>query len=183
MLDTVKVSKIKGHIDQFMVAGGSFRQEDFFGNGGADTAADLGRLRQNDGFIGARRASHQARRHWYPIVVELHEFMVAVSRVEVNHDGHGGTAPDSMVWENGSVLEPRSSSIRVIKDHASLPGPSGLWDSSWCGVSCSLVTQEDVAVWPHSVNILLEFTAFLASQRWLQGDADLVSVVSPFFFC
>ena len=39
--------KVEGHADQFMVADGSVRQEDLVGNDGADTAADLGSLRQN----------------------------------------------------------------------------------------------------------------------------------------
>ena len=43
--DTVKVSKVKGHATRAMVAGGDVRLEDLVGNNGADTAADLGRLR------------------------------------------------------------------------------------------------------------------------------------------
>ena len=27
------------------------------------------------------------------------EFMVAISRIVVNHDGHGGTAPHPMTWD------------------------------------------------------------------------------------
>ena len=30
--------------------------------------------------------------HWYPIMLDLHRFMIAVARVSVNHDGRGGTA-------------------------------------------------------------------------------------------
>ena len=33
--------------------------------------------------------------------------------------------------------------------------------------------HEDVAVWPYSVNIFLEFSSFLASLHWPQGDTDL----------
>ena len=28
--------------------------------------------------------------------------MIAVARVSVNHDGKGGTAPDPLVWDQGS---------------------------------------------------------------------------------
>ena len=61
-MGTVKVSEVKGHADEFMVDDGSVRQGDLIGNDGADTAADLGRLRQQDGIINARRALIRARR-------------------------------------------------------------------------------------------------------------------------
>ena len=35
------------------------------------------------------------------------------------------------------------------------------------------ITQDDVAVWPFSVNTLIEFSSFLASLHWPQGDIDL----------
>ena len=43
--------------------------------------------------------------------------MFAISRTEVNHDGCGRTAPDDMIWDNGSVINPRASSLQVIVDH------------------------------------------------------------------
>ena len=46
----------------------------------------------------------KARRHWYPIMLDLHRFMIAVARVSVNHDGKGGTAPDPLVWDQGSGI-------------------------------------------------------------------------------
>ena len=131
-----------------------------------DTTADLGKLRQHDGFISARRAVFQARRHWYPIMVDLHKFMVAVSKIEVNYDGYdGGTAPGATVWGNGSIPKVRSSSIWVIVDHASLPGPPGFRDSSWCSLSCSPTTQENVAVWPlcAALKVLLTWVAWYLS--------------------
>ena len=97
--DTVKVSKVKGHATRAMVASGDVRLEDLVGNSGADAAADLGRLRQHDDVITARRNLLRVRRLWYPIMLDLHRFMVAISCIEVNHDGFGGTAPDAMVWD------------------------------------------------------------------------------------
>ena len=47
--DTVKVSKVKGHATRAMVDNGDVRLEDLVGNSGADAAADLVRLRQQDG--------------------------------------------------------------------------------------------------------------------------------------
>ena len=99
--------------------------------------------------------------------------MVAVSRIEVNHDGFGGTAPDAMVWDKGGIVKTRASSFRLIVDNATLPGPPGFLDSTWCTLYPLPITRENVAVWPYSVNILLELSSFLASLRWPQGDTDL----------
>ena len=57
--------------------------------------------------------------------------MVAFSRIEVNHDGYGGTAPDAMVLDRGGVVKPRASSLRLIVDYATLPGPPGFLGSTW----------------------------------------------------
>ena len=46
--DTVQVSKVKGHATHAMVDNGDVRLEDLVGNNGADAAADLGRLRQQE---------------------------------------------------------------------------------------------------------------------------------------
>ena len=171
--DTVKVSKVKGHATRAMVDNGDVRLEDLVGNNGADAAADFGRLRQQDDVITARRDLLRVRRSWYTIMIDLHKFMVAISRIEVNHDGHGGTAPDAMVWDKGGIVNPYASSFRLIVDYASLPGPPGFLGSTWCTLYPITITREDVAVWPYSVNILLEFSSFLASLHWPQGDSDL----------
>ena len=140
---------------------------------GADAAADLGRLRQRDDVITARRDLLRVRRFWYPIIFDLHKFMVAVSRIEVNHDGFGGTAPDAMVWDKGGIVKTRAPSFRLIVDNATLPGPPGFLSSTWCTLYPLPITQEDVAVWPYSVDILLVFSSFLASLHWPQGNPDL----------
>ena len=138
-----------------MVAGGNVQHEDLIGNNGADTVADFGRIRQHDAFFSVRRALFRARRHWCPITIDTNKFMVALSRTEVNHAGRGGTAPDVMTWDKGSIFKPRASSLRVMTiDHESLPGPPWFLDTSWCSLSSSLITQEDVAVWSFSVDIL-----------------------------
>ena len=155
--DTVKVSKVKGHATRAMVDSGDVRFEDLVGNNGADAAADLGRLRQQDAVITARRDLLRVRRFWYPIILDLHRFMVAISRIEVNHDGFGGTAPDAMVWDKGGVVKTRTPSFRLIVDHATLPGPPGFLDSTWCTLNPLPITPDDVAVWPYSVDILLVF--------------------------
>ena len=171
--DTVEVSKVKGHATRAMVANGDVRLEDLVGNNGADAAADLGRLRQHDDVITARRNLLRVRRLWYPIMLDLHRFMVAISRIEVNHDGLGGTAPDAMVWDKGGVAKTRAPSFRLIVDYAALPGPPKILSSSWCTLDPLPITAEDVAAWPYSVDILLVFSTFLASLHWPQGVSDL----------
>ena len=71
------------------------------GNIEADTAADLGRRHQPELLIDGRRKLLQARSYWYPIMTDLHRFMIAIARVSVNHDGKGGSAPDPLVWDQG----------------------------------------------------------------------------------
>ena len=171
--DTVKVSKVKGHATRTMVNNGDVRFEDLVGNNGADAAADFGRFRQQDDVISARRDLLRVRRFWYPIIFDLHRFMVAISRIEVSHDGFGGTAPDAMVWDKGGVVKARAPSFRLIVDHATLPGPPDFLSNTWCTLYPLPITQDDVAAWPYSVDILLAFSSFLASLHWPQGTPDL----------
>ena len=101
-----------------MVAKGSVLQDDLKGDNQADIVADLGRLGQYDDVISARRALLRTRDRWYPITVDLHKFMIAISRIDVNQDGKGGTAPDAMTWDKGGILETRSSYHRRSRHHA-----------------------------------------------------------------
>ena len=48
-----------------------------------------------------RRDLVDARAFWRPTMLPLHQFMVAVPRVLVNHDGRGGYALDPVVWDRG----------------------------------------------------------------------------------
>ena len=70
----------------------------------ADTAADLGRRHQFEVLIDARRRLREARGHWYPIMLDLHSFMIAVARVSVNHEGKSGNASDGLIWDQGADL-------------------------------------------------------------------------------
>ena len=49
-----------------------------------DTAADLSRRHQSEEVLDARRTLLNARELWYPILLQLYRFMVAVSRVSVS---------------------------------------------------------------------------------------------------
>ena len=44
-----------------------------------------------------RRALLNARNLWYPVILQLHGYMVAVSGVAVNHGGRGGSASGPLV--------------------------------------------------------------------------------------
>ena len=99
--DTVRVTKVRGHAKDDDVQHGHVRLIDQQGNVEADIAADLGRRHQTEVQINARRRLLQARSYWYPILTDLHRFMIAIARVLVNHDGKGGTAPVPLVWDQG----------------------------------------------------------------------------------
>ena len=100
--ETVRVTKVMGHAEDVDVQQCRVRLVDQQGNAEADAAADLGRRHQSEALIDARRRLLQARSHWYPIMADLHRFMIAVARVSVNHDGKGGAAPGPLVWDQGS---------------------------------------------------------------------------------
>ena len=101
--------------------------------------------------INARRRLLQAPSYWYPIVTDLHRFMIAIARVSVNHDGKGGTAPDPLVSDQESRPKVRKLAIRVNVDLASLPGPLGFLNSSWVQIDAGHITGADISVWPYSV--------------------------------
>ena len=96
-------------------------------------------------------------------MTDLHRFMIAIARVSVNHDGRGGTAPDPLVWDQGSKPKVRNLAIRVTVDLASLPGPPGFLNFTWIQVDAGHITDADIAAWPYSVGILVRFTSFLST--------------------
>ena len=100
--ETVRVTKVMVHAKDVDVQQGRVRLVDQHSNAEADAAADLGRRHQSEALIDARRRLLQARCHWYPIIADSHRFMIAIARVSGNHDGKGGTAPDPLVWDQGS---------------------------------------------------------------------------------
>ena len=106
-------------------------------------------------------------------MTDLHRFMIAIARVSVNHDGKGGTAPDPLVWDQGSKPKVRKLAIRVNVDLASLPGPPGFLNNSWIQVDAGRITGIDVAAWPYSVHIFIHFTSFLSTLHWPYGAVDL----------
>ena len=171
--EKVRVTKVEGHAKDGDVQHGRVRLIDQQGNVEADIAADLGRRYQTEILINARRRLLQARSYWYPIITDLHRFMIAIARVSVNHDGKGGTAPDPLVWDQESRPKVRKLAIRVNVDLASLPGPPGFLNSSWVRVDAGHITGADISAWPYSVGILVRFTSFLGTLHWPSGSVDL----------
>ena len=161
---TVRVTKVIGHAAAFDVERERVRAEDSFGNHEADAAADLGRRSQSQQLIGARRDLFTTRDLWYPIIGQLHRFMVAISRVSVNHDVRGGTAPDSLVWDRGGVVKRRKIEVRVNVDIAALPGPPGFLHGPWMTVPSGCVS---------GVGLFFHFTSFLSTLHWPVETGDM----------
>ena len=103
------VTKVKGQAEGVDVQQGRVRLLDQQGNSEADAAADLGRRHQSEVLIDAKRRLLKACSYWYPFMLDLHRFMIAIARVSVNHDGRSGTAPDP--WFGNRGVCPRLASL------------------------------------------------------------------------
>ena len=101
---------------------GQVRREDKVGNDAADEAADFGRRRVSNAVIDARRNLSGVCGRWYPVILDLHRFFIAISRAVVNHDDLGGTAPHPLVWSAGFPRK-RRRLVFAVGDRAFLPGP------------------------------------------------------------
>ena len=101
-LDTVRIARVKGHVDEGVVLDGRVREIDRLGNDAADEGADFGR-RVGNAVIDARRNLSGVCGRWYPVMLDLHRFFIAISRAVVNHDDRDGTAPDPLVWSAGAL--------------------------------------------------------------------------------
>ena len=78
--ETVRVTEVKRHATDADVEQGRVLVEDQLGNAEADAAADLGRRHQSELLINTRRALLRVRNYWYPILLQLHGFMIAVAQ-------------------------------------------------------------------------------------------------------
>ena len=156
--DTVCITKVKGHADEDMVLDGRVRELDRLGNDAADEAADFGRRRVGNAVIDARRNLSGGGR-WYPVILDLHRFFIAISRVVVNHDGRDGTDPDPLVWSAGAHPK-RRQLVHAVRYRAFLPGPPGIWDSEWGNVPASVICAEDIAQWHYTTGLLVKWVSF-----------------------
>ena len=146
-LNTVQVTKVKGLAEESMV----------LDNDAADDA-DFGRGRVGNAVIDACRNLSGVCSRWYPVILDLHRFFIAVSRAVVNHDGRDGTAPDPLVWSAGA-LRKRRRLVHAVRDRAFLPGPPGIWHSDWFQVPATAICAEDVALWPYTPSLLVKWVS------------------------
>ena len=169
-LDTVRISKVKGHADEGMVLDGRANEVDRLGDHAADEAADFGRRRVHLAVTAARRNLSGVCGRWYPVILDLHRFFIAVSRAVVNHGGRDGAAP--LVWSAGA-LPKRRRLVHAVRDRAFLPGPPGIWHSEWFQIPAAAICAEDIALWPYTPGLLVKWVSFLNSLHWPVGDLDL----------
>ena len=125
-----------------------------------------------DAVINARRNLSGVCGRWYPVILDLHRFFIAISRAVVNHDGREGLAPDPMVWFAGA-LPKRRRLVHAVRDRAFLPGPPGIGDSEWVMVPPFAICAEDIARWPYSTSLLVKWVAFFGSLHWPTGNFNL----------
>ena len=172
-LDTVCISKVKGHADDGMVLHGQVRREDKLGKDAADEAADF----------------------WTSEGQSLPSLMLAVICLEVvvagtlsfliftvfsllflvlwvNHDDLGGTAPHPLVWSAGA-LRKRRRLVFAVRDRAFLPGPPRIWYSEWCQVPSAVVSSADVDLWPYTPGLLVKWVSSLNTFHWPVVNLDL----------
>ena len=168
----VKISKFKGHADDDMVAVCRVRVEDKIGNDLAHRAADFGRRRVSDLVMDVRRRFVSACSSWYPVVLELHRFFVAVARAAVNEDGCSGVALHPTVVPSGGLVKRRKARVSAW-EFAWVPGPVGLWRHGSVGWPCIEVRDVDVGFWPYSVGLLVKLCSFLSSLHWPSTVSDL----------
>ena len=115
-LDTVRLTKVKGYAHKGIVLHVGFGEVDRLGNDAADEAADFGRRGVSPAVIDARRNLSGVCGHWYPVILDLHRFFIAISRAVVNHDGREGTAPDPLVWSAGARPK-RRRLVHAVRNH------------------------------------------------------------------
>ena len=185
-LDTVCISKVKGHADDGMILHGQVRREDKLGNDAADEAADFGRRRVSPAVIDDRRNLSGVCGRWYPILLDLHRFLIAISRAVANHDDLGGTAPHPLVWSAG-CLRKRRRLVFAVRDRAFLPGPPRIWHSERFQVPAAVISSADVALWPYTPGLLVKWVSFLNTLHWPVGNLDLgvggISYVELLILC
>ena len=176
-LDTVRITKVKGHADQSMVLDGRVREIDRLGNDAADEAADFGRRLVSNAVIDARRNLSGVCGRWYPVILDIHRFFIAISRAVVNHGAGDGTAPDPLVWSAGASPGGVGWFTRFGTGHSC---PGHLVFGARNGLMClpaSDISAEDIAQWPYTTGLLVKWVSFCGSLHWPAGGVGGVSYV------
>ena len=63
--------------------------------------------------------------------------------------------------------------LHAVRGRAFLPGPPCIWDSQWVTLPASVICTGDVAHWPYTAGLLVEWVAFLGSLHSPAGGLDL----------
>ena len=101
-------------------------------------------------------------------MIDIHKFMVAVSGIEVNHDGNCGTDPDAMTWDKAGgstslTRPPFVSSLTMLLCKVHLSFRTAL------GVACLRLSS----LRRMSLSGFAVSKSFLASLHWPRGAAGL----------
>ena len=131
-LDTVRITKVKGHADEGMVLDDLVRELDRLGNDAAERllTLDVGGLVILSlmlvviclGFVVAGAL----------FLLTFHRFFIATSRAVVNHDAPEGTAPDPLVCSAGA----QEASARSCGSRPSILAWTSWYLGPWLG-QCS----------------------------------------------
>ena len=152
-LDTVQISKVKGHADEGMVLDGRVSEVDRLVNDAACEAADIGRRRVGVAVTDARRTLSGVCGRWYPVVLDLHRSFIVIS-------------PDPLVWS--------ARLVHAVRDGAFLPGPPVIWDSEWVNVPAPAICAEDIAHWPRYLGQVGCFLGHTPLACWWFGSWEVV---------
>ena len=113
-------------------------------------------------------------KEWYPRVLSLHRFMVAIARESLNIGDGNCSEIGPLCWDRGSRSKVRRVDERVLVELAQLPGPPGFLDHDWVTLDSGPLTDIDISLWPFSVPMLVRFTSFLSTRRWPEGLNEMV---------
>ena len=119
-LESVRISKVKGHADEAMVRTGTVRGSVKLGNDGADEAAHVGRRRVPWWVIDASGIFLVFAPDGVLLSLCCIASLLLFLATVVNHDDGTGTSNDPLVWSAGSAPKRRRVAVR---NRAFLPGP------------------------------------------------------------
>ena len=169
-LDTVRISKGKGHAGEGMVLDGRVRGVDRLGIDAADEAAVLG--------VGGLVLLSLM------LVATCLGFVVAGTLLFLIFIFF--SLPYLVLW---SIMMVGMILLLILlcgllvlflrgvgwfmrfgtRDRALLPEPPGVWDSEWVTVPATAICVDDIAHWPYTPGLLVKWVAFLGTLRWPAG--------------
>ena len=104
---------------------------------------------------------------WYPVVLELHRFCVAIAPAAVNEDGCAGVALHPSVLSGGGLVQRRQTRVSAW-DFAWVLGPVGLWRHGSVGWPCIEVRDVDVGLFCWTLGEALFFPELSALALYCQ---------------